>query len=410
MLEEKHHPRDRSTRPMKDHKRHVADRRPKERGHRESNAKGRGRDGERYASPTRKHYHAKSRGREGRSPSSELRSTKKRGGDTARTSKSRAKSRGRDVERYSSPKPRQSRREHDITRRRSPSPELRPTKSHAKSRGRDIERYASPKPRQSRREYDITRRRSPSPELRPTKSHAKSRGGETARTSKSHAKSRGRDVGRYASPKPRQPRREYDITRRRSPSPALPLTKSRGDKARRSKSSAKKKHHDKEPTSEMNLVFGELQKLADVSAAHEHIVKFTSEHELVPTSLGNKWLDLVDTYVMPSVKEAGFFGDDTTCFTGTTGWVTEADDTHLEEDACMLEKHEKNQKETTKLLSKSFKAPKFKVFSKKKGDMPCEVLSHLDSKSSTKCNTIIFESRDDDDSAVGVESIYTLEL
>ena len=369
MLEEKHHPRDRSTRPMKDHKRHVADRRPKERGHREFNAKGRGRDGERYASPTRKHYHAKSGGREGRSPSSELRSTKKRGGDTARTSKSRAK-----------------------------------------SRGRDVERYSSPKPRQSRREYDITRRRSPSPELRPTKSHAKSRGGETARTSKSHAKSGGRDVGRYASPKPRRPRREYDITRRRSPSPELPLTKSRGDKARRSKSSAKKKHHDKEPTSEINLVLGEFQKLADVSAAHEHIVKFTSEHELVPTSLGNKWLDLVDTYVMPSVKEAGFFGDDTTCFTGTTGWVTEADDTHLEEDACMLEKHEKNQKETTKLLSKSFKAPKFKVFSKKKGDMPCEVLSHLDSKSCTKCNTIIFESRDDDDSAVGVESIYTLEL
>jgi hypothetical protein len=185
---------------------------------------------------------------------------------------------------------------------------------------------------------------------------------------------------------------------------------------------SKKKHHEKEPTAEMNLdsligieeisnvVLGEFQKLAGVSAAHEHIVKFTSEHELVPTSLGNKWLDLVDTYVMPSVKEAGFFGDDTTCVTGTTGWVTEADDTHLEEDACMLEKHEKNQKETTKLLSKSFKAPKFKVFSKKKGYMSCEVLSHLGSKSKTKCNTIIFESRDDDESAVGVESIYTLEL
>ena len=107
------------------------------------------------------------------------------------------------------------------------------------------------------------------------------------------------------------------------------------------------------------------------------------------------------------MKEAGFFGDDTTCVAGTTGWVTEADDTHLEEDACMLEKHEKNQKET---LAKSFKAPKFKVFSKKKGDMSCEVLSHLGSKSKTKCNTIIFESRDDDESAVGVESIYTLEL
>ena len=184
----------------------------------------------------------------------------------------------------------------------------------------------------------------------------------------SHAKSRGRDVGRYSSPTPRQTRREYDITRRTSSSPELPLTKSRGDKARRIKSSvSKKKHHmsttmrlppipeaDKEPISEMNLdsllgteeiskvVFGEFQKLADVSAmdkisaAHEHIVKFTSEHELGPTSLGNKWLDLVDTYVMPSVKEAGLFGDDTTCVTGTTGSGTE-------EDACMLEKHEKNQ-------------------------------------------------------------------
>src|SRR5210317_1184114 len=118
MLEEKHHPRDRSTRPMKDQKRHgtAADRRPKERGHRESNAKSRGRDVGRRSSPISRQSHAKSGGREGprrRSPSSELRSTKRRDGDAARTSKSRAKSRGRDVGRYSSPTPRQSRREYD---------------------------------------------------------------------------------------------------------------------------------------------------------------------------------------------------------------------------------------------------------------------------------------------------------
>jgi len=291
--------------------------------------------------------------------------------DGATKSRARSRRRDDDTKRSSPPTTHRSKSRGPESKARKSSP------SRARSRGRDADASKQPTPtppsRAKSRERGATGPTSP-----PTRSRSKSRGRESRerKSSPSHINSRGRskslgrDVSRHLSPTTSSRAKKvlkHGDTVPTSPPPrhrsekksrgegrskhSSPLPEKSSSRPSREKSTPPPLHSDKkkpEPSAEPDpetsvpdldafvFAFGddvvksardELFNfdgiVAGVSTARENVAKFASEHpELGPAALANKWLDFVETYIMPPVKRAGLFPDDTTCFTGTTGWET----------------------------------------------------------------------------------------
>jgi len=193
------------------------------------------------------------------------------------TSPPRTKSRGRDAARRQSPTP-SSRSKKSRELRTSPPPRSR---SDKKSRGEGRSKHSSPSPEKSK--------------PRPSREKSKTKG----------------DVIKRAAPPPQSAKRKPEPPAEPDPEPSVPdldaFVLAVGDEA-------------------VNAAREELFNfdgiVSGVSAARENVAKFAAEHELEPSNLANKWLDFVEQYIMPPVRRAGMFSDDTTCVTGTTGWET----------------------------------------------------------------------------------------
>ena len=177
-----------------------------------------------------------------------------------------------------------------------------PHQTRAKSRGRDGAPKQQPAQRESSRRD--TKTRTPS----------------TPTRHQTRAKSRGRDGSTRTSP----------TLQKQQPSPSH--SKSRGKGIRTTRHDSTTKRHEQPPSSSSSS----QPNLIDDLIQTERLLNFDASAavKLEPVALGNKWLDLVDTYVMPTVKNYGFFSDDTTCHTGVTGWETvlETNNNHTQAD------------------------------------------------------------------------------
>ena len=137
---------------------------------------------------------------------------------------------------------------------------------------------------------------------------------------------KGESKAKHASPPPGESKSEKKKSKTKGDGAKKAAPPQQTDK-KKAESSRKAKAGAKRGSEAVNVArddgFGGLVEVGGLGDVITGVSKFADEHpELTPAALGSSWLDFVDKYIMPTVKRQGFFSDDTTVFTGKSGWET----------------------------------------------------------------------------------------